>query len=508
MTSIYTSYRKVADMLAEVGFRFGDNYTEDEFNKAIDNIKPEPTFKNTWPSMAVHVVISRDDIVITNETIGSILYKYRDTATTVLQHENTVKNLIDKRNIILEINGHFIVECAQEHGMCNCSYICGTCDAQRSSRADRLKLLGRECRQCTQRVSNDNMYMSFAKMKDTLLALPVSVHFAENYTEVDFNAAIERVIEVGLNAQKWASKAVHPVISPDGSIIDTEPIAHILNRFRDWQTHRLPYETELFVRDRLDVYERVGHTIVDYYQKDKNARIYLYICGECGAHRSLSIDRLKVLDSRECQQCTQRLGENNVFMSLSKMKEMLVALPVDVRFIDNYTELDFNAAIDRVIESGRDSYKWPSKAVHTLVDPSGTIINTDTIGNILYKFRDWRTPRLPYETKAFLQDRQRIMDQTGRYILEYKYNNQNQRVYLYICGECGAHRQSCIVRLRQYTGHGCKECSRRLGENNAYTSFIKMKEILSTLSVPFRFPDHYTEDDFNTTIERVTDIGL
>ncbi len=125
----------------------------------------------------------------------------------------------------------------------------------------------------------------------------------------------------------------------------------------------------------------------------------------------------------------------------------------------------------------------------------------------MYKFRDWRTPRLPYETKAFLQDRQRIMDQTGRYILEYKYNNQNQRVYLYICGECGAHRQSCIVRLRQYTGHGCKECSRRLGENNAYTSFIKMKEILSTLSVPFRFPDHYTEDDFNTTIERVTDIG-
>ncbi len=62
------------------------------------------------------------------------------------------------------------------------------------------------------------------------------------------------------------------------------------------------------------------------------------------------------------------------------MKEMLVALPVDVRFIDNYTELDFNAAIDRVIESGRDSYKWPSKAVHTLVDlSSGTIINTDTI---------------------------------------------------------------------------------------------------------------------------------
>ncbi len=115
--------------------------------------------------------------------------------------------------------------------------------------------------------------------------------------------------------------------------------------------HRLPYETELFVRDRLDVYERVGHTIVDYYQKDKNARIYLYICGECGAHRSLSIDRLKVLDSRECTQCTQRLGENNVFMSLSKMKEMLVALPVDVRFIDNYTELDFNAAIDQC--SGR-----------------------------------------------------------------------------------------------------------------------------------------------------------
>ncbi len=79
---IHLIAKKSLDMLADVVFVSATKLsTEDEFNKAIDNIKPEPTFKNTWPSMAVHVVISRDDIVITNETIGSILYKYRDTAT-------------------------------------------------------------------------------------------------------------------------------------------------------------------------------------------------------------------------------------------------------------------------------------------------------------------------------------------------------------------------------------------------------------------------------------------